>query len=147
MAIKVLLVDNEAQVRRGLRMRMACEPDMTVIGQAGNGFTALAAVRDLAPDVVVLDIEMPGIDGITTAGAIRRIAPGCAVVILTLYATPQNRERAAAAGVAGFVDKHDSAEAVLTAIRAACPELAGAVKRDRRVMPLLPALYRHVHPR
>ena len=73
--ITVLLVDDQPTVRHGLRMRLELEPDIIVVGEAGDGAAALDMTTALHPDVVVMDVEMPEMDGITACAALRRLAP------------------------------------------------------------------------
>src|SRR5438445_7643898 len=84
--IRVLLVDDQPVVLRGLRVRFQLEPDMQVVGEASTGREALALAQTLSPDVVLLDIEMPGMDGIEATAALRVVVPQSAVVILSIHA-------------------------------------------------------------
>ncbi len=115
--IKVLLVDDEPAVRQGLRMRLALEPDLHVVGEAGDGVAALAAVQALAPDVVVTDIDMPGLDGIAMIERLRELAPAVPVIVLTVYDHQEVRDRARAAGARAFVRKQGDVEGLTEAIR------------------------------
>lgn len=115
--IRLLLVDDQPVVRKGLRMRLTMEPDITVVGEASTGEEALVLVRSLAPDIVLMDVEMPGMDGITTAEILRSNIPQSAVVMLSIYDDIHTRARAQAAGAAGFVEKRGAIEALLTTIR------------------------------
>jgi DNA-binding NarL/FixJ family response regulator len=117
--ITILLVDDQSSVRQGLRMELALEPDSQVIGEAENGQEALELARRLQPDVILMDVKLPMMDGITTTEKLRMVAPGCAVVILSLYDDARTRERAQAAGAAAFVSKQEPSEALLAAIRQA----------------------------
>jgi DNA-binding NarL/FixJ family response regulator len=117
--IRILLVDDQQNIRRGLRMRLGLEPDLTVVGEAGDGEAALRLARLIAPDVVVMDVEMPGVDGIAATEMLLRAEPRCAVVVLTLHDDAVTRERAAAAGACGFVSKTRIDDCLLSAIRAA----------------------------
>lgn len=103
----------------GVRMRLALEPDLTVIGEAGDGRAALALIPQLRPDVVLMDVAMPGMDGMTATAALREVAPASAVVILSLYDNVAMRAQARVAGAASFVAKHDSDVSLLAAIREA----------------------------
>lgn len=115
--IKLLVVDDVPSVRRGLRMRLSLESDLMVVGEAASGEEALAVVRSLQPDVILMDIEMPGLDGLVTTAAMRSVAPNSAVVTLSLHDDSASREKALAAGATAFVGKHEASEALLTAIR------------------------------
>jgi DNA-binding NarL/FixJ family response regulator len=117
--ITVLLVDDQSAMRSGLRMRLELEPDMAVIGEAGDGATALALVREKRPDVVIMDIEMPGMDGIAATAAIHAAVPESAVVVHSLYDDVATQSRARAAGAIAFVGKHRLEAPLLAAIRQA----------------------------
>lgn len=117
--IRILLVDDQQNIRRGLRMRLALEPDLAIVGEAADGEAALRMARLVAPDVVVMDIEMPVMDGIAATSALRDASPRCSVVMLSLYDDAATRTRAAAAGASAFVAKTKMDETLLDAIRAA----------------------------
>ena len=115
----LLLVDDQPAVRLGLRMRLRLEPDLIVIGDAGDGQAALVLAMAQHPDVVVLDLEMPGMDGIATTLALRSAAASGAVVILSIHNDTTSRNRALAAGATAFVEKTGGIEPLLEAIRRA----------------------------
>ena len=115
--ISIVLVDDQATVRRGLRMRLTIEADVEVVGEAGSGEAALRLVRSLSPDVVLMDVEMPGMDGIDATAALRAAAPQVAVVVLSLYDDARSRARAREAGAAAFVAKHQAKTTLLATIR------------------------------
>jgi DNA-binding NarL/FixJ family response regulator len=117
--IRVLLVDDQAVVRRALRARFYLEPDLQVIGEASTGRKALALAQILSPDVVLMDIAMPGMDGIETTAALHMVVPQSAVVILSISDDPQTRGQAQAAGAVAFVEKRGATETLLVAIRMA----------------------------
>lgn len=115
--IKLLLVDDQPAVRAGLKMRLALEPDLAVVGEAGNGLEAVNLARSLEPDVVLMDIEMPGLDGITATSTLCASSPCPAVVVLTLYDSIEMRRRALEAGARALVGKQDVCEVLMDAIR------------------------------
>jgi DNA-binding NarL/FixJ family response regulator len=115
--VRLLLVDDEPAVRRGLRIWLALEPNLEVVGEAGGGGEAISLTQALRPDVVLMDVEMPGMDGISATAALRSVAPQSAVVILTLYDDATTRARAQEAGAAAFVAKHRMEETLLAEIR------------------------------
>ena len=117
--IKILLVDDQPAVRTGLKMRFALEPDIEVVGEAGSGLEALDLTRVLCPDVVLMDVEMPGLDGINTTVRLKTSMPEPAVVVLSLYDSAEMRQRALNAGAAAFVGKQDVCEILMDAIREA----------------------------
>ena len=117
--IRLLLVDDEPSVRSGLRMWFALQPDIAVVGEAGDGTEALELAQQLHPDVVVMDVCMPGVDGLASTARLRADRPESAVVVLTLHDNGEARARARDAGAAALVGKHETADALLAAIRAA----------------------------
>jgi DNA-binding NarL/FixJ family response regulator len=117
--IRVLLVDDEPNVRRALRMRLAVEPDLEIAGEAGDGRAAIVLALELEPDVVLMDVAMPLLDGIAATAQLCAVLPGVPVLMLTLHDDSSTRARAEAAGAAGFVAKHRPVEELLAAIRAA----------------------------
>jgi DNA-binding NarL/FixJ family response regulator len=120
--IRVLLVDDQAVVRRALRTRLHLEPDLEVIGEAATGREALAQAPALLPDVVLMDLAMPEMDGLAATAALRRMLPQSAVVILSIYDDAETRERAAAAGAVAFVEKRGATDALLPTIRLAAAQ-------------------------
>ena len=115
--IRVLLVDDQPAIRQGLRLRMAAEADIAVVGEAGDGTAALDLARRLAPDVIVMDVAMPGVDGIDATRAIRATLPNSIVVVLTLHDDSITRELASQAGATAFVAKHEADRLLLDTIR------------------------------
>jgi DNA-binding NarL/FixJ family response regulator len=113
--IRLLLVDDHPVVRRGLRGYLELEPDFTVVGEAGDGDEALKAIADLAPDVVLLDLKMPGLDG---QGVLERLdQDGPRILVLTSATDAERVPAAIAAGAAGFVYKDIDPDALASAIR------------------------------
>jgi DNA-binding NarL/FixJ family response regulator len=117
--IRLFVVDDEQHVRQGLRMRLGMEPDIVVVGEAADGESALDQVPGARPDVVLMDVNLPSIDGIAATARLREVSPGCAVVMLSMDDDAEIRERALAAGAAQFVGKHDIDSTLMHAIRAA----------------------------
>jgi DNA-binding NarL/FixJ family response regulator len=117
--IRVLLVDDQAVVRRALRGRFHLEPDLEVVGEASTGSEALTLAQTLTPDVVLMDIQMPDMDGIQATAAMLRAVPKTRVVILSVLDDAQTRGRAQAAGAVAFVEKRGATDALLSAIRQA----------------------------
>jgi len=115
--IKLLLVDDQPNVRRGLRMRLLFEPDILVVGEASSGEQALELVESLAPDIVLMDVEMPGMDGIAATAAMRDSSPQSAVVMISIHDDVHTRARAQVAGAAAFVEKSGALEVLLATIR------------------------------
>jgi DNA-binding NarL/FixJ family response regulator len=115
--IRVLIVDGQAEVRRGLRMRLAIEPDIAVVGETGDVDGALALAQALNPDAIVVDIGMRGADGVDTIKRLRAAAPTAAEVVLTLRDDDDTRARAQEAGAQAFIEKEGGPEPLLHAIR------------------------------
>lgn len=123
--IRVLLVDDQAHVRVGWRMRLSLEPDIVVVGEAADGRQALSLAAALEPDVVLMDVEMPAMDGITAADHLKEGGGACAVVVTSIYDNAATRARALAAGAAAFVGKQEPIDTVLAAIRACAHRRVG----------------------
>jgi DNA-binding NarL/FixJ family response regulator len=117
--IKVLLADDHATVRQGLKLLVDGQPDMEVIGEAGDGRTAVAQVQALHPAVAVVDISMPEMNGLATTRDIRRLSPGTAVVALTRYDDEGYVQELMAAGALAYVLKQSASRELLDAIRSA----------------------------
>jgi DNA-binding NarL/FixJ family response regulator len=113
----LLIVDDQPTVRQGLRMRLGLEPDLEIAGEAADGIEAIELTHVLKPHVVLMDVSMPRMDGITATKAIRAIAPDTRVVVISLHSDRDTREQAAHAGASAFVDKHAEDEELLKAIR------------------------------
>jgi DNA-binding NarL/FixJ family response regulator len=128
--IRILLVDDHPVVRDGLRGMLAGQPDLDVVGDVPDGLAALAAVDACEPDVVLMDLRMPGMDGVE---AIRRLAashPAVRVLVLTTFDEDRDIVRAVEAGAAGYLLKDSPRAALLDAIRAAAegrPAMSPAV--------------------
>ncbi len=115
--VRVLLVDDDALVRAGLRMVLSSAADIEVVGEAADGVRALAAVREHRPDVVLMDIRMPEMDGITATAALRRLGAPPEVIVLTTYQADEQVLGALRAGAAGFLVKHTPPADIVDAVR------------------------------
>jgi DNA-binding NarL/FixJ family response regulator len=115
--LRVLIVDDVAQVRRDLCTLLSLAGDIEVAGQAANGQAALGMVEELRPQVVVLDLEMPVLDGYETARRIKAGWPECRVVALTVHDYPAAYQKAIQAGVDDFVVKGSPLEKLVKAIQ------------------------------
>ena len=117
--IRVLLVDDYEVVRRGLRGFLELLPEIEIVGEAGNGREAVDAAYRLQPDVILMDLVMPEMDGPQAIAAIRERQPEIAVVALTSFTEPERMQAALAAGAVGHLTKDAEAEEVAEAVRAA----------------------------
>jgi two-component system response regulator DesR len=115
--IRLLLADDQAMVRGALAALLGLEPDLEVVAEVGRGDEVLAAARDSAADVALLDVEMPGIDGLAAAAVLHRELPACRVLIVTTFGRPGFLRRAMDAGAAGFVVKDTPARQLADAVR------------------------------
>lgn len=116
--ISVLLVDDQSMLRAGLRMLLEAQPDIEVVGEASNGSEAVAAVAELAPDIVLMDVEMPGTDGIAATEALTSDpAISARVLILTTFQRDDYLFDSLRAGASGFLLKTAPAEDLVAAVR------------------------------
>ena len=115
--IKLLLVDDHEIVRAGLRMLFAAEPDMEIVGQVSSGDEAVQAVQNLAPDVVIMDVAMPGISGIEATRQIKEHAPDIAVLALTMHEDEQYFFEMLNAGASGYIPKRAAPDDLVSAVR------------------------------
>jgi NarL family two-component system response regulator LiaR len=129
MAIRILLVDDHLVVRKGLRTFLSYDSELEVVGEAADGAQALSLARELLPDVVVMDLLMPGMDGIAATAAIRRELPETEVLALTSVLEDASVVGAVRAGAIGYLLKDTQAEALCQAIKAAA---AGQVQLTPR---------------
>jgi DNA-binding NarL/FixJ family response regulator len=116
-AIRVLIVDDSAGVRQDLRTVLTLADDLQVVGEAADGLAAIRQAQALRPDVVLLDLGMPVLDGCEAARQIKATCPGCRVIALTVHDCETARERAFQAGMDDFVVKGAPVEALVQAIR------------------------------
>jgi DNA-binding NarL/FixJ family response regulator len=117
--IKVFLADDHGVVRDGLRVLLEAQPDMCVVGDAANGRLAMRAVMQLRPDVVVMDIAMPELNGIEATLQMRETCPDTRVLILSMHSTTEHIFRALQAGARGYLLKDSAGTEVVDAVRAA----------------------------
>ena len=115
--IRLLLADDQELIRVALGVMLGLEDDFEVVASVGRGDEAVAAAKDHQPDVALLDIEMPGIDGLAVAGVLAREVPGCRSLILTTFGRPGYLRRAMESGACGFVVKDAPPERLADAIR------------------------------
>ncbi|HEY7224781.1 MAG TPA: response regulator transcription factor [Micromonosporaceae bacterium] len=115
--IRLLLADDQALVRGALAALLNLEPDLEVVAEVGRGDEVVAAARRVRPDVALLDVEMPGLDGIAATEAVRAALPSCRVLVVTTFGRPGYLRRAMAAGASGFVVKDTPARQLAEAVR------------------------------
>jgi DNA-binding NarL/FixJ family response regulator len=115
--IRVLLVDDQSLLRMGFRLILEAEPDMQVVGEAGDGATGVSMASSLHPDVVLMDVRMPGTDGIAATSLITAAAPAIKVLILTTFDLDEYVFAGLKAGASGFLLKDAPPAELLTAIR------------------------------
>jgi two-component system, NarL family, response regulator NreC len=155
--VRILLVDDHAVLRSGLRLLLEREEGLEPVGEAGTAEDAVRSLPRLQPDVVVIDVEMPGIGGIDGAERIRERAPGVRILVLSMHDRPQDVRRAFDAGADGYLPKAAADEDLVRAIKAvaageryvhpslgaalAAPPSAGPIEelseREREVLRLL----------
>jgi two-component system, NarL family, response regulator NreC len=121
MSIRVVVVDDHAVVRSGIKLLLDSHDDIEVVGEAGNAQDAVFRVRELTPDVILLDLVMPGEGGIEVLPKLLKEAPGAKVLVLSMQDEPSYVREAFAAGASGYVLKEAADEEVVTAVR----EIAG----------------------
>jgi DNA-binding NarL/FixJ family response regulator len=115
--VRVVLIDDDALVRAGLRLILSSAEDVEVVGETDDGAGAVAAVRQHRPDVVLMDIRMPRMDGITATLALRALDPAPQVIVLTTFQADEHVVAALRAGASGFLVKDTPPVDILTAIR------------------------------
>ena len=144
--IRVLLADDHAVLRAGIRALLDMQPDIVVIGEAGDGQQAVARVRELKPDIVLMDIGMPGLDGMAATRQIKKAYPQTHILILTQHENKEYVLPALKIGASGYVLKRAEGDELITAIRAVHaggtfldPAIAGVLADDARRAPGTPA--------
>jgi DNA-binding NarL/FixJ family response regulator len=135
--IRVLLVDDQSMLRLGFRMVLSAEEGIEVVGEAGDGAAGLAMTKALQPDVVLMDVRMPGVDGIEATRRIIAEAPGARVIILTTFDLDEYAFAALRAGASGFLLKDARPAELVAAIRSvAAGDAAVAPRITRRMLEL-----------
>lgn len=139
MPVRVLIADDHSVVRQGLRMFLALDPELEVVGEASDGGQAIQLARALTPDVVLMDLLMPGTDGINATGTIRAQVPATQVLVLTSLLDDRSVVDAVQAGAAGYLLKDTQAEQLCAAIKAVArgqvqlaPDAAARLVREVR---------------
>jgi NarL family two-component system response regulator LiaR len=139
MTIRIMLVDDHAVVRQGLKMFLNLDPDFEIVGEATDGNMALQLARQLQPDVVLMDLLMPGMDGIEATGILRREMPDTEVIALTSVLEDSSVVGAIRAGAIGYLLKDTEADELIRAIKAAAggqvqlsPQAAARLMREVR---------------
>ncbi|MBB2746324.1 UNVERIFIED_ORG: DNA-binding NarL/FixJ family response regulator [Microbispora rosea subsp. rosea] len=141
--IGILIADDQAMIRAGLRLVIGTQPDLAVLGEASDGERAVELARSLRPDVVLLDIAMPRLDGLEAARRILSAPEPPRVIMLTTYDTDENLDKALHTGVSGFLLKVSPPEHLFAAIRSAA---RGEVLLDPAVTGRVVDAYRRAQP-
>jgi DNA-binding NarL/FixJ family response regulator len=115
---RVLLVDDHALVRAGIRALLEALPWVEVVGETGDGLAALQLAAELAPEVILLDITLPGLNGLEVAMRVARLGTGTRVLMLSMHASPEYAARAFAAGAAGYLNKDSAFDELAAALEA-----------------------------
>jgi len=140
MSIRILIVDDHSVVRQGLKMFLALDPELKVVGEAANGVEALRLARELEPDVVLMDLLMPVMDGVAATAAIRHELPDTEVIALTSVLEDQAIFKAMRAGATGYLLKDTESDELCRSIKAAAagqvqlsPQVAARLMQDVHV--------------
>jgi two-component system, NarL family, response regulator NreC len=115
--VNVFLVDDHMVVREGLKTLITAQPDMAVIGEAGDGETAWRQIQECRPDVVIMDISMPGMNGIQATERLKQVYPEVKVLVLSVHDDTSYLRQMLTVGAAGYILKHTAADALIQAIR------------------------------
>lgn len=115
--IRILLADDQALVRGALASMLRMEPDLDVVAEVGSGIEVVPTAKRVIPDIALVDVQMPGRDGLSVTAELHRALPACRVLICTTFSRPGYLSRAMAAGAAGFVVKDSTPEQLVNAIR------------------------------
>ena len=117
--IRILLADDHVVVRQGLKLLIEGQADMTVVSEASDGASAIQQAQELKPDVIVMDISMPGMNGLVATRALKRVQPDAVIVTLTRHSDDAYLQELLRAGVSGYVLKQSAPAELIQAIRAA----------------------------
>src|SRR6185503_13560746 len=128
--LRILLADDHAIVRQGLKLLIDAQPDMTVVGEAADGDAVVAQAQELQPDVVVMDISMPGTSGLAATRTLKQRQPGLVVLVLTRHDEETYLQALLRAGASGYVLKQSPPPQLLKAIRAV---MSGGIYLDPAV--------------
>ncbi len=131
--VRTLIVDDNAGFRRGVKILLAYEPDIVVIGEAADGQEAILKARELKPDLVLMDVRMPGISGIDATRQLKEEIPELKVIVLTIFDLEEYREAAMASGANGYVAKKSLIEELVPAIRGGMTHQLNSPSRKRPV--------------
>lgn len=141
--LRILIADDHPMMRDGLRFAIELEPDMVVIGEASDGAQAIAMYNELRPDAVIMDLQMPNIDGLRAISAIRALAPQAFIVVLTTYPGDVRVARAIALGAKSYILKHSPRNEIIATLRVAregritvTPEVAKDLDAHKGMEPL-----------
>ncbi len=112
-AIRLLIVDDNSQVRQDLRILLGLSRDLEVVGDAGNGQEAILQAETLQPEAILMDLQMPGLDGYTAARQIKTRCPTCRVIAFSVHSYPQAKQKAQESGMDGFIEKGAPLESIV----------------------------------
>ena len=130
MSIRILLVDDHTLFRSGLRLLLQRQPDFEIVAEAGDGVEGLKRAKELKPDVVLLDLNLPGLSGLETLQLLVQDLPSCAVIILTVSEEADELGQALRDGARGYLVKNIDAEALTSAARAAASRSSRSIDRQ-----------------
>jgi DNA-binding NarL/FixJ family response regulator len=130
--IRVVVCDDVADIRALLRASLEADTDLDVVGEADNGLDGIRIVRELEPDVVVLDLSMPGVDGLEAIDAFAEACPGTGIVVFSGFGAGRMRELTLRLGADRYVEKGEAIGAVSEAVRTVVRERRGGGARQRR---------------
>jgi DNA-binding NarL/FixJ family response regulator len=113
---RVLIVDDHAVIRRGVRGILSSYPEWEICGEADNGQDAVRLAAELRPDVIIMDVSMPGLNGLEATRIIREVLPECRILLLTLHSSAEFLRNAFSAGARGYVLKSDAEQELIRAL-------------------------------